>query len=296
MGFTNDDPTIQDVITKYGPEIFGVEPRVYAKNDRGSHDYHFNNTKAVTAFYEKLGLKPCKAAGKQFGPLVRTLDKDGIRAVLQGYIDCECTITDVGCIVISSASWRLLTDVKLALQVHFGIISVLRELDVAEYAQNDYWSLTMSGEEAARYVEKVGFLSKIRQAEADRWLEKERNPNIDVIPGLGGLLSAIHGSSETSREHVVLVRDYKGENPRANVTYQRLERILDATWSDTLALERLRQVHDARYFYDEVVSVTEVEAEPAFDFDMPDSHTYILNGFATRNSADRVACSLATAA
>lgn len=293
----NDDPVVQEAIVKHGSELFGMQPRVYCRTgDTGSMAYHFNSKPKVGELYDRLGWQPCVAIGKKLGRYIRALDKDGIAAVLRGYFDCECSISANGSIDVSSASWTLLHEVKAVLLLHFGIVGNLKHLKNAEYPDNDYWILHIYGGEAESYVRQIGFRSEIRQERAKVCLGKPRNPNIDVIPNLGHFLTAIHEASETTREHVTLVRDYKGDEPRAEVTYQRLGLILSAKWSEGAALERLREIHAANYYYDVVTKVEMLDSEPTFDFTMPDTHSLILSGFVARNSDDRVASASAEAA
>jgi LAGLIDADG-like domain len=242
-----------------------MQPHVYPrKGNSGSLAYHFNSTEKVGNLYDRLGWQPCVAIGKKLGRYIRGLNQEGIAAVLRGYFDCECSISAVGSIEVASASWTLLHEVKVALLLHFGIIGNLKPLKNAEYPDNDYWVLHLYGGEAESYVRQIGFRSEIRQERAKvcLGLGKMRNPNIDVIPNLGHFLTAIHEASETTREHVTLVRDYKGAEPRAEVTYQRLGLILSAKWSEGPALERLREIHAANYYYDVVTKVEMLDSEP----------------------------------
>jgi intein/homing endonuclease len=290
----NDDPVVQEAIVKHGSELFGMPPRVYGRTgNTGSLAYHFNSQQKVGDTYVRLGWEPCVAKGKKLGRYIRTLDKGGIAAVLRGYFDCECSISDIGSVDVTSASWNLLHEVKTLLLLHFGIIANLKRCLKAEYPGNEYWTLHLYGGEAETYAREIGFRSEIRQAQAKACLGKARNPNLDVIPNLGHFLTAIHESSDTTREHVHLVRDYKGDEARAAVTYQRLGRILSAKWEEGPALERLREIYETHYYYDEVTKVEMLESEPTFDFSMPYSHSIIVNGFVARSSDDRVAAALA---
>lgn len=287
---TNNDPVIQESIFIHGSEFFGMKPRVHPrKGNSGSLGYHFNSKQKVGDLYERLGWQPCVAIGKKLGRYIRGLDSDGIAAVLRGYFDCECSINDTGGIEVTSASWTLLHEVKAVLLLHFGIIGNLKSIQKANYPDNTYWVLHLYGSEAENYVRQIGFRSEIRKEQAKVCLGKLRNPNIDSIPNLGHFLTAIHEASETTREHVTLVRDYKGDDPRAEVTYQRLGRILSAKWAEGPALDRLHEIRAANYYYDLVTKVETLDSEPTFDFTMPDSHSLIVGGFVARSSDDRVA-------
>jgi hypothetical protein len=154
ISVTNDDPTVQAAITTYGSALLGVNARIYPKpGSTESLDFRFNSKVAVSHLYASMGWEPCLAAGKHLGPRVRCLDSGGLRAFLQGYMDCECSIDKSG-IEVSSASWKLLFEIKMALMAHFGITGTLKEKKVAAYAENDYWRLTFCGAEADAYLAK----------------------------------------------------------------------------------------------------------------------------------------------
>ena len=288
----NDDPVVQNAIVNYGTALIGKEPRIYARpGTTNSLGYYFNSKVDVERLYELLGWKRCNAAGKALGPVLRCLNRDGIRAVLQGYFDCECSI-DGPVIEVSSASKKLLSEVKVALLVHFGIIGILKEKTVPKYREKEYWRLTLYGAEAESFVTNVGFRSEIRKKACDGLRSRKRNPNLDSIPNVGSLVSAVCNSSEVGRALYYKVRDYMDRNtcdrtPYAKLTYQRLAEILAESWAESLALERLREIYAADYYYDEVISVTAMPAEPTFDFTMPLTNSYVLNGVVSRGATNR---------
>jgi hypothetical protein len=168
----------------------------------------------------------------------------------------------------------------------------LKEKRVPEYPENEYWRLTLYGSEAESFLTKVGFRSEIRRKACDGLRSSKRNPNLDSIPNVGGLVSAVCNSSEVDRARYYKVRDYMDRNtvdrmPYARLTYQRLAEILAESWTESLALDRLREIYVADYYYDEVISVTPMPAEPTFDFTMPLTNSYVLNGVVSRGATNR---------
>jgi intein/homing endonuclease len=104
------------------------------------------------------------------------------------------------------------------------------------------------------------------------------------VPNVGSLLEAVCDASERTTELLRLIRDYKGDEPQAQLTYERLDRILAADFADGVPMERLRELKRAHYLYDEVVSTTLLEPVPTFDFTMPVTHSFVVNGIITHNS------------
>jgi hypothetical protein len=284
IGVTNNDPFVKQCIVEHGPTLLGVEPRVYSKVSQGSFDFHFNSTANVQALYDELGWASGRAKDKHLGPLLRTLTTSQIRKVLQGYFDCECSISETG-IEVSSASWKLLFEVKTVLQSHFGIVAVLNEKSVAKYLENDYWRLTLYGAAGRKYAEQVGFDSEIRKVEAVRLsAEVETNANMDVIPHCGQLVESLYDASETTRSHSYETRDYKGTEPKASLTYRSLGDLLKLDWYECAPLNRLRDIHAANYFYDRVTRVEPLGPEVIFDLEVPRSRSTVTANMVTNCS------------
>jgi len=291
LGLTNDDPDIKEFIARVGSSIFGVEPKVYPSgSNTASINYHFNSVEAAAKFYESWGWEPCNSPDKIVGSRVRRLNDAALLEVLRGYFDCECFIhPSKMCIETVSASRELLDDVKLLLQLRFGIIGLLRDKHVAEYPNNNYWQLTMAGDAARKFIQVVGTRSSSRAKKHDELLRLHGDggsTNHDSIPCLGGLLRDLYDSAETNRELNVLMDCYMAPSPRALVTYNRLELISEAfkEIGDPIILARLAEIRKRWYYYDRVESVTENEPEPTFDFAMEQTASLNANGFVTHNT------------
>jgi hypothetical protein len=156
------------------------------------------------------------------------------------------------------------------LQAHFGIISVLNEISVALYPENEYWGLHLYGAAARSYVQQIGFVSEVRKHEARVLLgDATTNANMDVIPNCGALVESLYDASETTRIHNFETRDYKGAEPKACLTYQSLETLLKLDWAEGSPLNRLKEIEVAHYFYDRVTELYAYESEPTFDFEVP---------------------------
>lgn len=300
IAVSNDDPSIKDFLEMKAPTLGLPVPKQYPKNNppsgqEPSIDFHFNGKASVEALYSSVGWSPGVAKDKQFGPILRCLDQDSLRAVLQGYFDCECYVdSKKGEIEVVSASHQLLRELSLLLRV-FGILSLVREKKVAAYPDNEYWRLTIGGSEARKFVEAIGTRSVRRSAEIEDLrmqvdiVERSGSTNFDSVPNCGGILRDLYDGCETAREHHHMCADYMGQVPRARLTYDRLFKILEQFKDHSGIAEdsyrRLESIYQANYFYDEVVEVEEASApEPTFDFAMEKSHSFVAEGFVTHNS------------
>lgn len=288
---SNDDPDIKTFLDKQGPSAIGIKPKTYPNGDSPeSVLFHFNGVDGVTKYYQTWGWEPCNSPDKVVGRRVRELGDDALIAVLQGYFDCECSVdVEKTCIEVTSASRELLGDLKLLLQLRFGIIGLLREKKAKDYPDNDYWRMTLSGGEARRFIRRVGTRSTRRMSQYEALLCQAHDggsTNHDSIPHLGGLLRDLYDSAETNCELHHLMADYMGPTPRAALTYDRLDKILEAFQDSgaSLLLQRLQEIRQANYYYDRVGVVEENDPEPTFDFAMSETASFNANGFVTHNT------------
>jgi len=290
LGVTNDDPCIKSAIETSGPQIFGVEPRTYLNNDNDSIQYHFNTKSGVAAFYKHWGWCRCTSPSKVVGARVRRLDHASLVSFIQGYFDCECSVEAFKqCIEVISASRELLSDVKLLLQLRFGIMSSLRSKTVSNYPDNNYWRLSVTGSDARRFISEIGSRSKYRVSQHQELLGQCNDggsPNLDSIPNIGLLLRDLYDSCDTTRAHHDLIFSYMGDSPKACVTRSRLDKIIDA-FSDRgnqIIVDRLREIRSRDYYYDRVEEVVVSAPEPPFDFAMKETASLNVNGFISHNT------------
>lgn len=290
---TNDDPDIKRFLESKAADVFGRRGGTYDTNGKGSLAYHFTDAGTIRQLYSDLGLKATKSPTKELGPVMRRFDRSALIELLRGYMDCECHVAvDRRVIEAISASRKLITEVQLLLRC-FGIWGRVRPKAVAAYPDNDYWNLTMGGDEARKYVERIGTRSARRQQSFDALLDGHHgggSTNIDSVPFIGSLVRDLYESTtDTTREHLNLTCKYVGAEPRHKVAYANLHKILDLPWADCDVLRRLRDIAAAEYIYDEVRSVRDSDIEPVFDFTMEDTASFTVNGHVTHNSSTALA-------
>ena len=166
---TNDDPTIKNFIENKLCGVLEIDHyRKYDNNGKGSFNYQFTG---VNKFYEQWGLKPGIAKDKFIPLWIRELTKEGLVSFLQGYMDCECYISEQG-LEVTSASYDLLYQVKLILS-QFGITTFLGENGVIKgYEENDYCRLTISGQDFERYIIEIGTRSQYRKSQIEEFVNR----------------------------------------------------------------------------------------------------------------------------
>lgn len=286
----NNDPDIKTFLETKMPDLLGISYKTYPNGDSpGSRVYHYSGKEKLADFYRVWDIKVANSPGKAWGTQVRSLVAEDLRVALQGFFDCEMSVEPgKAAIEVCSASHQLLLETKLLLH-SFGILSRLSEKVVKAYPGNQYWRLSMSGEEARRYADVIGTASGLRRVELDQLLAYPHDggsTNVDSVPFCGGLLQDLYEASETGRVQNQLIGDYKGGKPKALLTYPRLRLILDSfhDCSDLNTWQRLEEIYDTRYVYDPVVSKEEEDPVATFDFAMERTHSFIANGVVTHNT------------
>lgn len=281
IAVTNDDEFVIGRLSALTTAM-GKTPRVYA--NRSSTDLHWSDIAAISRFYDSYGLRAGLAADKEVPPIVRSLCRDEVREFIRGYLDCECSVTKRS-LEVTSASLKLLEVVKLLL-LQFGVVATLTE-DDSNYTKKTgevetYHQLVITGRSFDRYLEEIGFGSPTRIAHVNEH-KLVVFSGLDTIPYVSDLIRDMYDASETTRAHNRLAYDYMNDGHRPSTA--RLRHILEsANWNESSPRNRLQEIVDADYFYDEVGSIDEAGLEPTFDFEMSESHSFISDGVIVHNS------------
>lgn len=280
ISFTNNDPTVIVAVLKL-MESEGFTSLTYERAENNTSEFHFNGKELTQAFCTKYGLTQSRAAEKRVPAVVRS-STVGMRAFMQGYVDCECYIdSDKHAVEVCSASNTLLKECQ-AILLSLGVHSSLSEKRVKHYPQNEYWRLEFSGPSYRAYGNNVGFRSSIRATEFSvNETRTQTHSNNDLVVNVHGVLADLYDASETTREHSKLTEDYKADH---SPTYAKLDEILSLDWAACSAYSRLKEIREAEYVYVPVESVTAVGVEPTFDFAMEETHSFVANGFVTHNT------------
>jgi RecA/RadA recombinase len=279
---TNDDPYIKALVRSVGSLVLKV-PNEYDNNGKGSIGFHFSIKEKVEEFYNKWGLSEGVAKDKQFSKQIRKFDRESLKAVIRGYVECEGYFGPNE-IEVTSASFELMRQFKIILQ-GFGIKSSLNKKFVEAYPDNDYYRVVMSGENAVKYIKIIGVESPLRQSETEEILSNLERTALDYIPHCRSLIRDLYESTDfTTRDHAELANHVIFGGEIRELTRNNLNKILAGKWENTLVLQRLQEIAKADYLYDQIESVDYEGEEPTFDFSLPETHSFVANGFITHNT------------
>ncbi|HBC73176.1 MAG: ATP-dependent zinc metalloprotease FtsH [Candidatus Amesbacteria bacterium GW2011_GWB1_47_19] len=184
---------------------------------------------------------------------------------------------------------------KMAKQIQMMLLNmgVVAYLNVKGKTENGYYRpvyrLNITGSPFVEFSRQIGFGLVRKQRLLERHVEKmgRVNTNIDVIPGVGGmieeawrLISARKMSNEKLSKTVDKVRN------RNRVSRQTLEDFVEyssQTGMEMPDLEYLGNLLEAKLFFSKVVEKTENKGV-VYDFTVPQTHSFLGNGFVNHNT------------
>ena len=230
----------------------------------------------------QLGVSSGKAHTKVIPHSILTAPEKIVVAFLRGLFDADGTVEKRdGLVSLGSVSEKLIRQVQIVL-LNFGI-AANKAIKRARYQGKPYVSylLTMAGAEAENFHEIIGFALKRKSA---RQQSRKANTNIDVVPNIGQyFISSVKGTTFTRAEHKRF-GDYRKE--RRNPSYGKLAEliaILDSHQVDNQALNHLRILCEKQFLFLEVTTIEKSQAQ-VYDLTVPQTHSFVANGFVNHNT------------
>lgn len=290
--FSNVD---SDIVSNFGRVVAEVLPICEIKT-YGQCNHQISNKAAVEDFHTRYSLDYCRSEDKRVTKYVRAASKEAQTAFIRAYFDCDGTFQSAeGRLQISSASLGLLRDVQLML-LNFGVYARIMSSYNKVY-ERDYYDLDMCGQEAINYLQTIGF-NKNSKCDAivevlSSWGSRTFNPNLDSLPHLGHRLRSLYESISPDARSRALGRIFDDvTTEKCDLTYERLTKILTSCVlldCDLGILRYLEYLSQAHFIYARVESVSSGEAK-TYDFTLPETHSFLSNGFVSHNSSFALRC------
>jgi len=283
-------------------ELFGItqfiEKRSGSNPKNKAKDIEVNS-KHLKEFLSYLGMDSVKSPQKEMPRAIREAPKEIVTAYLRALFDNDGYI-EKDSVELCISSKKLVSQVHLML-LNFGIVSSLRIKKVKNYADNEYYRLSIFGEEARKFIQEIGFIRKEKYNKAKQFLKLSPNPNIDLIPHISFLLRRI-GQKYLNRfacltnrgwkyQSGILVPKYAFSSLRAYNSgfrapgYQDLEKILDfyQPISQEPEYQELEKISKRNFYWDKIEKI-ERTSGVGYDFYVPGSDSFIGNGFVNHNT------------
>ena len=272
--------------------------------DTRLHEFHHVNdydcivldihAQRVTQFLGQLGLAPVKSAHKAVPWSVLQADQASVVAFLAAYFEGDGS-ADYSWHDATSRSRKLLAQVQLML-LKFGIVSIMQA--TRRLGKHKGWRLRLTGENQELFDLRIGFISN-RKRELPRCQPESRRPHLDVIPYAAALIRQRFAERRVKVSQVVYYRADDGQE--VHIPWQ--EKLLTqgltqrADLVERLALfadvdaqlgQRLKQVCDAPYLFDPVVSLRPRGKRSVFDLSVDETHAFTGNGIVCHNTEIRL--------
>jgi recombination protein RecA len=213
---------------------------------------------------ENIGIKDNGIFTSQFDFISQTPVYIGF--FLKGYFSELAETTTKG-ITINLHTLKMGMNVKLLLQ-SLGFGSVLNHKDK---------TLLIPGDQAIQLIETLE-LDHLDAGKIKESFEFTKIPNLKIL-----MNDTMMASTLDSKEKQAFF-DALWEFSWRNVELSHLQEFIKLDWEDCSAFRRLKEVYEASYFYDPVVSIIPAGKEETYDFTCPETHSFVANGLATHNT------------
>jgi superfamily II DNA or RNA helicase len=205
--------------------------------------------------------------------------RDSVRAFLRGYFDGDGTANPiVACNTASRTLAEQIQQLLLGLGVFCGLRTRTSTAGLPSHMVCVY--------DVEAFDREVGFtrLGRVKDRYFDATLAKKRNPNHDVVPGVGALVRELAARipAKYRSDHFRTMSAYYERTGWRRPSYQLLRRWLTAAPQCPEALE-LQRIVDEHRAWTPVTSI-EPSAIRRIDAQVDDSHAFIGNGIINHNT------------
>ena len=236
---------------------------------------------------------------KEVPPQLFSARLEDIRGFLRGYFDAEGTVDKKRPkVTVVSASKELLRGVQHLL-LRFGIRSQLHETKARATngrmkAARTYYRLTITGEDAIRFGEEIGFglpskMELLRNVASSS--RSSRNTNVDVVPGVGPLLKNLRIRAGLTQAQMGVQRSTylhyeRGDRLPSREKLRIITGVIEERLPGSEEAHLLRLLADSDVFWDRVVDIESYrpEHEWVYDLQIPEHHNFIANDVFVHNS------------
>jgi len=264
------------------------------------------NSVFIRDYLLKLGIEAVLSADKTVPWPIFQGTRESVIGFLRGYFDGECSVS-AEVLEVSSASKVLLQEVQQLL-LRLGILSSLRP---KEAKGRIYWRLALCGEDAVHFHTQIGLRTPRKQAALAELVSQNRNPNLDVVPYVRGVVDRVRGFllKQTSTKGANAERLGTGLKQFGQKFISQLGNIRNngvspsfACLSDILQVcdivgipkegpyLELRCLLEQHSFYDPIVNIEYLAPAPVADIEVAHAdHSFVADGFINHNTLSSIA-------
>ena len=301
ISFSKSDPYLRGKYIELVYNLFkdyGVNISVIHKKGTSSTNICFYSAPLKKKLQQEYGLKMVKSEFKEIPQSIMRSPKEVIVKCLQGLFDTDGSFhAPKGMIEYCTKSPRLAKQIQTIL-LNLGIVSRIKVRKPKNYPNNEYYYLYIGGSNTRLFKELVGFrYAREKQKKLDDryYDEKLNNDNVHLYYNQSQRLRRIReiakskdyyfGRKQKLLNHktnkYINFRDYtSGYRNLTKGSIKSILEILDFSNEDTQFLQFISD----NIFFDKIKSIEDSESI-VYDFTVPDTHSFISNGFISHNTA-----------
>ena len=284
LAIPHDSIDLRDYFDEIVSNNFGIKSRYEQKPDDKSINNIYHSAMLVE-WLKSIGVDKSNSKDASIPKVILEGDRICGEAFLRGLFEADGTINKEGYIRLYSISESLIKEVQILL-LSLGIpsrISVNKNRKSA-FGKNFVYNLRISTPEGLNLFKKrIGFVSKGKVAKLDYIKEKSFTCN-DVIPNQSKKFREFYESLIIKPRNKFYKKIYhclSGIEDSRSLTKQRVETLIDEY--PFLENSFLSEFLLNNQYYDQVKEIR-FRKTLTLDIVVPDSHTYIANGFVSHNT------------
>lgn len=279
------EPEMQRELQRITEKHFGRVPKVAQYPDKAAK-LRFSQT--VGRVCLDLGVKAVNAAEKVVPAAVLRSPREVVIGFLQGLFDADGYVQLDGYVELDSRSVELVGQVQLLL-ANLGIIASVTEKQVTGAS---FWRLFIAGQQACLFHELVGFRLARKRLRASALGEVKRGwQRSELVPCTNGLLRALLEKSRPLPRavHKTFYHVTADDRTPTRAQVERYLALLPSTVHDEPEYHTLQTLTNPHFYWDKVAQVQASEAF-AYDFVVPQTHSFVANGFFNHNTTLSLIC------
>ncbi len=291
LSVTNNDEEVIDDVAAILARLGARASRRGARRGKSAGEVYTTSSELHSLITRAAPELAGGAGGKRVPAIVMRSPDSVVAAFLRAYFECDAHANPARrSIELSTKSLGLAREVRMLL-LRFAIQSQLHEkrkraTNSASKQWRAYWEVTVTGEDARRYAERIGFVSERKRRALRRTTPS--NTNKDRMPGVAAVLKALRAThAKGVADMGVASGSYRHyERGDREPSRRQFARILEAyEGEESFLAELARAFRDADVFWDRVAGIEPVRrAMEVYDLEAAANHNFVANAAYVHNS------------
>ncbi|MEI6238435.1 MAG: ATP-dependent zinc metalloprotease FtsH [bacterium] len=292
VNLTTADAEILSKVQEISLKNLGVK---FSKTNSREYDYELRSVEAKKKLVE-WGLTETYAEHKTIPEWIKLAPKEFISAFIRGLFDTDGCVEKRGSVSISSASESMMKDVHLML-LNLGVVGRIYERKKKYNGKLQYY-INIYGDFVESFRKEVGFSLKRKAERLSELCMKQRNTNINLIPGQVSRMKSLWTEAIRTTELVTNRAFYKDNFSKKISRYLSEDRTpslegltsfidgiggISSHLMRTPEMQYLEKLASGNFFFTKVKNISRGKAV-VYDLTVPHTHNFIANGLINHNT------------